>query len=55
MTDTFEIHNQNSRVLCGFKNLLLISFSFYIKNKLKPEIFNNKKSLQRKNVFACHD
>ena len=28
--------------------------SFYMKNKLKSEIFNGKKNIN-KNVFLCHD
>ena len=30
------------------------SCNFYIKNKLKSEIFNDKKSLS-KNIFLCHN
>ena len=29
--------------------------SFYIKNKLKSEIFNDKKKFINKNVFLCHN
>ena len=28
---------------------------FYIKNKLKSEIFNDKKKFTSKNIFLCHD
>ena len=31
-----------------------VGCSFYIKSKLKSEIFNNKKSLYRK-IFFCHN
>ena len=28
---------------------------FYIKNKLKSEIFNDKKKFTSKNIFLCHN
>ena len=28
---------------------------FYMKNKIKSEIFNNKKKFRNKNVFVCHN
>ena len=29
--------------------------SFFVKNKLKSEIFNDKKKFINKNVFLCHN
>ena len=29
--------------------------NFYIKNKLKPETFNDKKNTINKNIFLCHN
>ena len=35
-------------------NFFQVGYIFYVKSKLKSEIFNNKKRFANKNVFLCY-